>query len=47
LGISKDTTYRLTDKEMPAHKVGKLLKFKIIEDDKRVMKGEASDDREE
>ncbi|HUM43929.1 MAG TPA: helix-turn-helix domain-containing protein [Fervidobacterium sp.] len=44
LGVSKDTIYRwIANKEMPAHKVGKLWKFKISEVDKWVMKGEAAD----
>lgn len=48
MGVSKDTIYRwIANKQMPAHKVGKLWKFKISEVDEWVMKGEASDDREE
>jgi len=44
LGVSKDTIYRwISTKQMPAHKVGKLWKFKISEIDKWVTKGEASD----
>mgnify|MGYP001090395181 CR=1 FL=1 len=44
LGVSKDTIYRwIAKKQMPAHKVGKLWKFKISEVDEWVMKGEASD----
>ncbi|WP_296969458.1 helix-turn-helix domain-containing protein [Tepidanaerobacter sp. EBM-38] len=44
LGVSKDTIYRwIANKEMPAHKVGKLWKFKISEVDKWVTKGEAAD----
>ena len=44
LGVSKDTIYRwIATKQMPAHKVGKLWKFKISEIDKWVTKGEAAD----
>ena len=44
LGVSKDTIYRwISTKPMPAHKVGKLWKFKISEIDKWVTKGEAAD----
>jgi excisionase family DNA binding protein len=44
LGVSKDTIYRwISTKQMPAHKVGKLWKFKISEVDEWVLKGEASD----
>lgn len=43
LGVSKDTIYRwITNKQMPAHKIGKLWKFKISEVDEWVMKGKAS-----
>jgi len=44
LGVSKDTIYRwIATKQMPAHKIGKLWKFKISEIDKWVTKGEAAD----
>ena len=44
LGVSKDTIYRwIAKKQMPAHKVGKLWKFKISEVDEWVMTGEAAD----
>jgi excisionase family DNA binding protein len=44
LGVSKDTVYRwIANKQMPAHKIGKLWKFKISEVDGWVLKGEASD----
>jgi len=34
LGISKDTVYRwITDQHMPAHKIGRLWKFKKSEVD--------------
>ncbi len=39
LGVSKDTIYRwIAKKQMPAHKVGKLWKFKISEVDEWVTK---------
>ena len=42
LGIKKDTVYKwLNDKNMPAHKVGRLWKFKASEIDKWVEAGEA------
>ena len=44
LGVSKDTVYRwIADKDMPAHKVGKLWKFKISEIDQWIIKGDAAD----
>ena len=44
LGVSKDTVYRwIADKQMPAHKVGKLWKFKISEIDQWIIKGDAAD----
>lgn len=44
LGVSKDTVYRwIADKQMPAHKVGKLWKFKISEIDDWIIRGEAAD----
>ena len=44
LGVSKDTVYRwIADKQMPAHKVGKLWKFKITEVDEWIIKGDAAD----
>lgn len=44
LGVSKDTVYRwITDKQMPAHKVGKLWKFKITEVDEWIINGDAAD----
>ncbi|MBN2531854.1 MAG: helix-turn-helix domain-containing protein [Spirochaetales bacterium] len=42
LGIKKDTVYKwLAEKEMPAHKVGRLWKFKISEIDEWVETGKA------
>jgi len=40
LGVSKDTVYRwIANKQMPAHKIGRLWKFKISEVDEWVKKG--------
>jgi len=37
LGVSQDTVHRwIRNKDMPAHKVGRLWKFKVIEVDKWV-----------
>ena len=45
LGISKDTAYRWIDKQkMPAHRVGRLWKFKKNEIDDWVRAGGAADD---
>jgi len=44
LGISKDTAYRWIDKNnMPAHRVGRLWKFKKAEIDEWVRNGGASE----
>lgn len=44
LGISKDTVYRwIANKKMPAHKIGRLWKFKISEVDEWVIQGKSSD----
>ncbi|NMM63084.1 helix-turn-helix domain-containing protein [Clostridium sp. P21] len=44
LGISKDTVYRwINNKKMPAHKMGRLWKFKISEVDEWVKNGGAID----
>jgi excisionase family DNA binding protein len=43
LGVSKETIYRwLEKKKIPAHKLGRLWKFKISEVDQWVFKGEAA-----
>lgn len=43
LGIKRDTVYKWIDqKDMPAHKVGRLWKFKRVEIDEWVRRGEAS-----
>lgn len=40
LGVSKDTIYRwITNKKMPAHKTGRLWKFKISEVDAWIKSG--------
>jgi excisionase family DNA binding protein len=40
LGIAKDTVYAwITDKRMPAHKVGRLWKFQTSEVDEWVRSG--------
>jgi excisionase family DNA binding protein len=42
LGIRKDTVYKwLTEKRMPAHKVGRLWKFRASEIDRWVEEGKA------
>lgn len=43
LGVSRDTVYKwITRKHLPAHKVGKLWKFRTSEVDEWVRSGEAS-----
>ena len=47
LGIARDTVYRWIDsKALPAHKIGRLWKFKLSEVDEWVRSGGASDDQE-
>ena len=44
LGISNDTVYKWIEKrEMPAHKIGRLWKFKKDEVDEWVRSGKAAD----
>lgn len=44
LGISKDTVYTwIAKQQMPAHKVGRLWKFKALEIDNWVLEGAAAD----
>lgn len=44
LGVSKDTVYRwIANKKMPAHKIGRLWKFKVSEVDCWVKNGGAGD----
>ncbi len=46
LGVKRDTVYRwISDKNMPANKVGRLWKFKKDEVDTWVRQGGARDDR--
>lgn len=46
LGIKRDTVYRwITEKRMPAHRMGRLWKFKRDEVDEWVLKGGASEER--
>jgi len=48
LGVSRDTIYGwIAKREMPAHKVGRLWKFKSDEVDSWVRAGKASDDDNE
>lgn len=43
LGVSKDTIYRwIANKQMPAHKIGRLWKFKVSEVDEWVKKDGSS-----
>lgn len=47
LGISRDTVYKWIErKRMPAHKVGRLWKFRTEEIDNWVRKGKAATDSE-
>ena len=46
LGVKKDTVYKWIErKKMPAHKLGKLWKFKIQEIDKWVKSGGAAEEK--
>ncbi len=46
LGVKRDTIYKWIErKSMPAHKVGRLWKFKIDEVDRWVRQGGANDQR--
>lgn len=43
LGVAKDSVYRWIERKgLPAHRVGRLWKFKLSEVDKWVKKGGAS-----
>lgn len=47
LGVSEDTVHRwIRAREMPAHKVGRLWKFKMTEVDSWVKSGKAADQTE-
>lgn len=44
LGVKRDTVYKwISEKTMPAHKIGRLWKFKKDEIDVWVRKGESSE----
>lgn len=44
LSVSRDTVYRwIDDRGLPAHKVGRLWKFKVSDVDEWVRAGEAKD----
>jgi len=46
LGVAKDTIYRwIESRGLPAHRVGRLWKFKLSEVDVWVERGGAGDDR--
>ena len=48
LGIAKDTVYRwIESKDMPAHKVGRLWKFKLSQVDAWIEAGGAADGQSE
>ncbi len=48
LGVSRDTVYRWIDSRgMPAHKVGRLWKFKVSQVDEWVQVGKAREDATE
>ena len=45
LGINRDTVYKWIDrKQMPAHKVGRLWKFKVSQVDEWIQAGRAGND---
>jgi excisionase family DNA binding protein len=44
LGVSRDTIYRwIDDRGLPAHKVGRLWKFKVSQVDEWVQAGQANE----
>ena len=48
LGVAKDTVYRWIEaKGLPAHRIGRLWKFKLADVDEWVRSGGASDSQEE
>lgn len=48
MGVSKETVYRwLERKKIPAHRIGKLWKFKVSEVDQWVRSGGAEPERSE
>ena len=44
LGVSRDTVYRWLDRGLPAHKLGRLWKFKVSEVDEWVRAGKGRED---
>ena len=47
LGVAKDSVYRwIENKGLPAHKIGRLWKFKVSEVDEWVRAGGSSSNRE-
>ncbi len=47
-GVAKDTVYRWIDaRKLPAHKIGRLWKFKLSDIDEWVRAGGATDDASE
>jgi excisionase family DNA binding protein len=47
LGVNRDTIYKWIErKQMPAHKLGKLWKFKVSEVDAWIRAGKAGEDME-
>ncbi len=47
IGIKRDTVYKwIGDKKMPAHRMGRLWKFKRDEVDEWVLKGGASEEKD-
>lgn len=48
LGVSKETVYRWLDKKkIPAHRVGRLWKFKATEVDEWIRDGGADENKDE
>ncbi len=48
LGVAKDSVYRWIEKKgLPAHKMGRLWKFKVSEVDEWVREGGAAQDSEQ
>lgn len=48
LGVAKDSVYRwIEQKNLPAHRVGRLWKFKLTEIDEWVREGGAAQDTDE
>jgi excisionase family DNA binding protein len=48
LGVAKDTVYRWVERRaLPAHRVGRLWKFKLSEVDEWVRRGNAAEDTDQ